>query len=64
MKTYVCDYACASPELVLDCIDYAFPGTPTRWRDVDEDCFIVSVFGVMDLYELDDILAEFLFERG
>ena len=36
----------------------AFPQSMCNWRDVNEDYFEFTVFGVVDLAMLEDVLAE------
>lgn len=64
MKTYICDYAAISPDTMCDAIEYAFPGASAYWKDRDEDSFTVSVIGVTDLDELDDVVAPYLLDQG
>lgn len=64
MKTYICDYAAISPDTMCDAIEYAFPGASAYWQDRDEDSFTVSVIGVTDLDELDDVVAPYLLNQG
>ena len=61
MKTYYIDYCSASPDTIESVISYAFPHATVICVDRNEDCFEAHVYGVDDLDELDDVLAEFLF---
>ena len=64
MKSYLIDYAAISPDTLIDAIEYAFKGATAIWVDVDEDSFEVTVYGVTDLDELDDILAPYIFDHN
>lgn len=61
MKTYYIDYCSASPDTIESVISYAFPHASVVCFDRNEDYFEAHVYGVDDLDELDDVLAEFLF---
>lgn len=62
MKSYLVDYAAISPDTLIGAIEYAFKGAIAIWMDVNEDSFEVTVYGVTDLDELDDVLAPYLSE--
>lgn len=61
MKSYLIDYAAISPDTLIDAIEYAFNGATAIWLDVDEDSFEVTVYGVTDLDELDDVVAPYCY---
>ena len=62
MKSYTCEYALIDPATLVGAIAYAFPGSTAIWTDVDEETFEVTVYGVTDLDELDDVLAPYIFD--
>lgn len=62
MKSYLIDYAAIAPDILIDIIESAFRGAVAIWVDVDEDSFEVTVYGVTDLDELDDVLAPYIFD--
>ena len=64
MKHYLIDYAAISPDTMCDALEYAFPTASVSWRDADADCFEVCVIGVLDLDELDDVVAPYIFSEG
>jgi hypothetical protein len=60
MKTVQIEYERISPAILEMMIKKAFPQAMCKWKDVDEDFFEFTVFGVADLAELEDILAEWV----
>lgn len=60
MKTVQIEYATISPVVLEMIVKKAFPQAMCRWKDVDEDFFEFTVFGVADLAELEDVLAEYM----
>lgn len=61
MKTVIIEYATISPAVLASIIERGF-SCLCNWRDINEDYFEFSVFGVsadrMD--ELEDVLAEYV----
>jgi hypothetical protein len=60
MKTVIVEYATISPSVLAMRVESAFPPAICRWKDLDEDYFEFTVFGVDDLPMLEDILAEYV----
>lgn len=60
MKTIIVDYATISPAVLETIVSKAFPHSLCNWREIDEDSFEFSVFGVSDLAMLEDVLAEYV----
>lgn len=60
MKTVIIEYERISPAVLVMKVEKAFPGAMCRWKDVDEDFFEFTVFGVADLAMLEDVLAEYM----
>lgn len=60
MKTVIIDYEVISPAVLELKIKRAFPSAMCKWKDIDEDSFEFSVFGVADLEMLEDVLAEYV----
>ena len=60
MKTVQIEYERVSPSILEMMIKKAFPQAMCRWKDVNEDYFEFTVFGVADLAELEDVLAEWV----
>ena len=60
MKTVIIEYETISPVVLEMIVKKAFPQVMCRWKDVDEDFFEFTVFGVADLAELEDVLAEYM----
>lgn len=60
MKTIQIEYATISPAVLEMKIRRAFPQAMCRWKDIDEDFFEFTVFGVADLEMLEDVLAEYV----
>ena len=60
MKTVQIEYATISPAVLEMIVKKAFPQTMCNWKDIDEDYFEFTVFGVVDLAELEDVLAEYV----
>lgn len=60
MKTVQIEYAMICPAVLELEIKKAFPTAMCRWKDVNEDYFEFTVFGVADLAMLEDVLAEYV----
>ena len=60
MKTIQIEYEVISPAVLEMKVKRAFPTAMCRWKDVNEDYFEFTVFGVADLAELEDVLAEYV----
>ena len=60
MKTVIISYESISPAVLEIKVKNAFPTSMCMWKDIDEDSFEFSVFGVSDLPMLEDILAEWV----
>lgn len=60
MKTVQIEYEVISPAVLEMKVKRAFPTAMCRWKDVNEDYFEFTVFGVADLAELEDVLAEYV----
>ena len=60
MKTVQIEYAMICPSVLELKIKKAFPTAMCRWKDVNEDYFEFTVFGVADLAMLEDVLAEYV----
>jgi hypothetical protein len=60
MKTVQIEYAIISPAVLEMIVKRAFPQSLCSWKDVNEDYFEFTVFGVSDLAELEDVLAEYV----
>ncbi len=60
MKTIIVDYELISPGVLELKVKSAFPTAMCKWKDIDEDSFEFTVFGVSDLAELEDVLAEWV----
>jgi hypothetical protein len=60
MKTVIISYELISPAVLEMRVRNAFPTAMCKCRDIDEDSFEFSVFGVSDLPMLEDILAEWV----
>lgn len=60
MKTVQIEYAVISPAVLIMTIEKAFPGALCIWNEVNEDYFEFTVFGVVDLAMLEDVLAEYV----
>ena len=65
MNTYTCEYALIDPVTLVGAIEYAFAGATAIWKDLDEETFEVTVYGVAgeQMDELDDVLAPYLYTR-
>ena len=59
MKTVIIEYAVIDPVTLINKIEKAFPGAMTRFTDLDEDYFELSVWDCIDLEMLEDVLAEY-----
>ena len=57
MKTVLINYERISPVVLAHKIERAF-ACMTRYREVDEDTYELSVFGCTDLAMLEDLLAK------
>ena len=60
MKTVQIEYAVISPAVLELKIKKAFPTAMCRWKDVNEDYFEFTVFGITDLAMLEDVFAEYV----
>lgn len=60
MKTVIVSYEVISPMVLEMKVQRAFPQALCKWKDIDEDYFEFTVFGVMRLDELEDVLAEYI----
>lgn len=60
MKTVQIEYAMISPSVLETKIQRAFPTAMCKWKEVNEDFFEFTVFGVADLAMLEDVLAEYM----
>lgn len=60
MKTVIIEYETISPVVLETTVKRAFPTAMCTWKDVNEDYFEFTVFGVVDLAELEDVLAEYI----
>ena len=59
MKTVLISYETVSPVVLAHKIERAFT-CMTRYREVDEDTYELSVFGCTDLAMLENLLAEYV----
>ena len=59
MKTVLIKYGRTSPMVLVHKIERAF-ACMTRYREVDEDTYELSVLGCTDLAMLEDLLAEYV----
>ena len=60
MKTIFVEYEMMNPVELEMIVKRAFPTAMCRWKDVNEDYFEFTVFGVADLVMLEDVLAEWV----
>lgn len=61
MKTVLIDYAKIAPDVLERKIKLYFPTASCLYNDFgDEDFYEISVFGVIDLAGLEDLLAEYM----
>lgn len=60
MKTVQIEYATISPSVLEMIVGRAFPQAMCSWKDINEDYFEFTVFGVSDLAMLEDVLAEYI----
>lgn len=60
MKTVIVEYATISPSVLVMRVESAFSSAICQWKDLDEDYFEFTVFGVDDLLMLENILAEYV----
>lgn len=60
MKTVQIEYATVSPSVLEMIIKRAYPTAICYWKEVSEDYFEFTVFGVADLAMLEDVLAEYV----
>ena len=59
MKTVLINYERISPAVLAHKIERAF-ACMTKYREVNEDTYELSVFGCTDLVMLEDLLAEYM----
>ena len=59
MKTVLIKYETISPMVLAHKIERAF-ACMTKYREIDEDTYELSVFGCTDLAMLEDLLAEYV----
>ena len=59
MKTVLISYETISPVVLAHKIERAF-ACMTKYREIDEDTYELSVFGCTDLAMLEDLLAEYV----
>ena len=59
MKTVLINYERISPTILAHKIERTF-ACMTKYREVDEDTYELSVFGCTDLAMLEDLLAEYV----
>lgn len=60
MKTVIIEYATVAPNVLEMIITNAFPKAMCTWKDLDEDYFEFTVFGVLDLAMLEDVIAKYM----
>jgi hypothetical protein len=60
MKTIFVEYEMMSPARLETIVKRAFPTAMCKWKDINEDYFEFTVFGVTDLAMLEDVLAEWV----
>ena len=60
MKTIFVEYEMMSPARLEMIVKRAFPQAMCKWKDINEDYFEFTVFGVTDLAMLEDVLAEWV----
>lgn len=60
MKTVIIEYSTIAPNILKKIIIKAFPSAICAWKDLDEDYFEFTVFGVLDLAMLEDVIAEYM----
>lgn len=60
MKTVIIEYATVEPNVLKKIITNAFPTAICTWKGLDEDYFEFTVFGVLDLAMLEDVIAEYM----
>ena len=59
MKTVLISYETVSPAVLIHKIERAF-ACMTRYREIDEDTYELSVFGYTNLAMLEDLLVEYV----
>lgn len=59
MKTVLISYETISPMVLAHKIERAF-GCMTKYKEVDEDIYELSVFNCTDLAMLENLLAEYV----
>ena len=59
MKTVLINYERISPAVLAHKIERAF-ACMTKYKEVDEDTYELSVFGCIDLAMLENLLAEYV----
>ena len=59
MKTVLISYETISPAVLAHKVERAF-ACMTKYKEVDEDTYELSVFGCTDLAMLEDLLAEYV----
>ena len=60
MKTVIIEYSTITPNVLKKIITDAFSAAICTWKNLDEDYFEFTVFGVLDLAMLEDIIAEYM----
>ena len=60
MKTVYVEYEMMSPARLELIIKNRFPQAMCKWKDINEDYFEFSVFGIIDLAKLEKVLADFV----
>ena len=60
MKTVIIEYSTIAPNVLKKITTDAFPAVICTWKDLDEDYFEFTVFGVLDQAMLEDVIAEYM----
>ena len=60
MKTVIIEYATVEPNVLKKIITDACPAAICTWKELDKDYFEFTVFGVLDLAMLEDVIAEYM----
>lgn len=60
MKTVIIEYSTIAPDVLKKIVTDAFLTAICTWKELDEDYFEFTVFGILDLAMLEDVIAEYM----
>ena len=60
MKTVIIEYSTIAPNVLKKIITDAFPAAICTWKEQDEDYYEFTVYEILDMAILEDVIAEYM----